>query len=97
MSDNSKHNQKKSSLWPIGLAITYISFMVILIGIVVFSTYNQVDLVAEDYYEKEEEYSDFYQQIIKQVSTTLAFWFYNQASSQKEFEEIMDKVEKGEL
>jgi hypothetical protein len=51
----------------------------------------------EDYYDKEEEGSELYQQIIKQVSTTLAFWFYNQASTQKEFEDIMEKVEKGEL
>lgn len=51
----------------------------------------------EDYYNKEEESTKLYQQIIKQVSTTLAFWFYNQASTQKEFEDIMEKVEKGEL
>lgn len=55
------------------------------------------DAKLEDYYDKEEEGSELYQQIIKQVSTTLAFWFYNQASTQKEFEDIMDKVEKGEL
>lgn len=51
----------------------------------------------DDYYEKEEEGSSLYFQIIKQVSTTLAFWFYNQASSQEEFEELMEKVDKGEL
>ena len=51
----------------------------------------------EDYYNKEEESTELYQKIIKQVSTTLAFWFYNQASTQKEFEDIMEKVEKGEL
>jgi hypothetical protein len=51
----------------------------------------------EDYYDKEEENTELYQEIIKQVSTTLAFWFYNQASTQKEFEDIMEKVEKGEL
>jgi hypothetical protein len=51
----------------------------------------------EDYYDKEEENTELYQKIIKQVSTTLAFWFYNQASTQKEFEDIMEKVEKGEL
>ena len=55
------------------------------------------DEKLEDYYDKEEEASELYQQVIKQVSTTLAFWFYNQASTQKEFEDIMDKVEKGEL
>jgi len=58
---------------------------------------SDYDEKLEDYYDKEEEDSDVYQQVIKQVSTTLAFWFYNQASTQKEFEEIMDKVDKGEL
>lgn len=55
------------------------------------------DEKIEDYYNKEEENSELYQQVIKHVSTTLAFWFYNQASSQEEFEQLMDKVEKGEL
>jgi len=55
------------------------------------------DEKLEDYYDKEEEDSELYQKIIKQVSTTLAFWFYNQASTQEEFEDIMDKVDKGEL
>jgi cell division protein FtsB len=52
---------------------------------------------TEDYYSKEEESSDFYQKVIKKVSTVLAFWFYNQASSPSEFEELIKKVESGEL
>ncbi len=52
---------------------------------------------TEDYYDKEEEASDIYQKIIKKVSTILAFWFYNQASSPEEFEGLIEKVESGEL
>ena len=55
------------------------------------------DEKLEDYYQKEEAESEVYNQIIKKVSTVLAFWFFNQASSQKEFEEIIEKSEKGEL
>ena len=49
------------------------------------------------YYELEETQDDFYFQLIKKVSTVIAFWFFNQASSQEEFEEIIEKSEKGEL
>lgn len=49
------------------------------------------------YYELEEAEDPFYNDLIKKVSTTLAFWFFNQASTQKEFEELMDKTEKGEI
>lgn len=51
----------------------------------------------EDYYNKEEEESPLYAQIIKKVSTVLAFWFFNQASSPEEFEGLIEKVEKGEI
>lgn len=56
-----------------------------------------LDEKTEDYYEKEEEMSEFYQKVIKKVSTILAFWLYNQASSPDEFESLMEKVESGEL
>lgn len=49
------------------------------------------------YYDLEESDDDFYFELIKKVSTTIAFWFFNQASSQEEFEEIIEKSEKGEL
>ena len=51
----------------------------------------------DSYYTKEEEESSLYAQIIKKVSTVLAFWFFNQASSPEEFEGLMEKVEKGEI
>ena len=87
--------QNKLLLW-YGLHLTYIQREQDEEPIQYFKG-SDYDEKLEDYYEKEEENSDVYQQVIKQVSTTLAFWFYNQASTQKEFEEIMDKVDKGEL
>jgi len=87
--------QNKLLLW-YGLHLTYIQGEEDEDPIQYFKG-SDYDEKLEDYYEKEEENSDVYQQVIKQVSTTLAFWFYNQASTQKEFEEIIDKVDKGEL
>ena len=52
---------------------------------------------TEFYYELEEQDDPFYTELIRKASTTLAFWFFNQASSQEEFEDLMDKVESGEL
>lgn len=49
------------------------------------------------YYELEEAEDDFYNDLIKKVSTTLAFWFFNQASTQEEFQELIEKTEKGEV
>lgn len=50
-----------------------------------------------NYYEFEESEDPFYADLIKKVTTTLAFWFFNQASTQKEFEELMKKTEEGEV
>tara|TARA_R110001632_G_scaffold22490_6_gene64567 strand:- start:1173 stop:1928 length:756 start_codon:yes stop_codon:yes gene_type:complete len=58
---------------------------------------DDYDDKLDDYYNKEEEESPLYEQIIKKVSTVLAFWFFNQASSSEEFEGIIEKVEKGEI
>lgn len=51
----------------------------------------------EDYYKKEESGDSFYFAAIKKASTILAFWFFNQASEPKEFDELISKMEKGEL
>jgi hypothetical protein len=51
----------------------------------------------EDYYEKEESNDQFYFAAIKKASTILAFWFFNQASEPKEFDELIEKMEKGML
>lgn len=51
----------------------------------------------EDFYKKEESADEFYYKMASKISTVLAFWFYNQASSSEEFSELMDKIDKGEL
>lgn len=51
----------------------------------------------EDYYEKEDNSNDFYEAIVKKVTTILAFWFFNQASSPDEFNKLIEDMEKGEL
>jgi hypothetical protein len=50
-----------------------------------------------DYYLKEESGDQFYFSVIKKVSTIVAFWFFNQASDSKEFDSLIEKLEKGEL
>jgi hypothetical protein len=42
--------------WPIGIAIIYISFVTLLVAFVIFSSFQKVDLVTEDYYSAELEY-----------------------------------------
>jgi hypothetical protein len=51
----------------------------------------------EDYYLKEDESSDFYHEVVKKVTTILAFWFFNQASSPDEFNKLIEDLEKGDL
>jgi len=45
-----------SKRWPIGIASIYIFFVFLLVAFVVFSRFQQVDLVAEDYYDQEIKY-----------------------------------------
>lgn len=47
----------------------------------------------EDYYLKEEENSELYNKLIKKVTTVLAMWFFNQASSPEEFNTLIEDVE----
>lgn len=51
----------------------------------------------QDFYSKEEEQSEEYVKISKKLSTLYAFWFFNQASTKEEFEELDKKIEAGEL
>jgi len=51
----------------------------------------------QSFYEKEEESSEQYLQLSRKLSTLIAFWFFNQASSIEEFEELDRKIESGEL
>jgi len=52
---------------------------------------------VEDYYKKEDQSDDFYLQLVKKVTTILAFWFFNQASTPDEFNALIEQMEKGEL
>lgn len=47
---------KKKSFWGVGIAVVYGAFMLIMIGIVVASRFQPVDLVSRDYYDKEIAY-----------------------------------------
>lgn len=49
------------------------------------------------YYELEESEDKFYADLIKKVSTVIAFWYFSQASTKEEFDELMQKVEEGEV
>ena len=51
----------------------------------------------EDYYVKEDSTTDFYEAVVKKVTTVLAFWFFNQASTPDEFNKLIDDMEKGNL
>lgn len=51
----------------------------------------------ENFYEKEESSDQQYFQISKKLSTLMAFWFFNQASTTEDFEELDKKIESGEL
>ena len=52
---------------------------------------------VEDYYKKEDQSDEFYLQVIKKVTTILAFWFFNQASTPDEFNALIEQMENGEL
>jgi hypothetical protein len=55
------------------------------------------DKRIDDYYAKEDENSDFYGLLVQKVSTILALWFFNQASTPEEFNKLIEDVEKGEV
>ena len=52
---------------------------------------------VSSYYDLEESDDPFYIDLIKKVSTVMAFWFFNQASTQEEFQELIEKTEVGEV
>ncbi len=51
----------------------------------------------EDYYIKEDELTDFYSAAVEKITTILAFWFFNQASTPDEFNKLIEDMEKGDL
>lgn len=50
-----------------------------------------------NFYEKEESGDEFHFNLIKKLSTFVAFWFFNQASTKEDFEDLERKIEAGEL
>jgi len=52
--------------WPWAIAIFYICFVLLLLGYVIYSTFNHIDLVSYDYYTQEIKY----QQQIDRINRT---------------------------
>lgn len=50
-----------------------------------------------DYYDQEEKNTELYKSISKKITTLIAFWFFNQASTEEDFKELDRKIENGEL
>lgn len=51
----------------------------------------------EEYYKKEEDPPKEYFLISRKVSTLIAFWFFNQASSEEDFKKLDERIEAGEF
>lgn len=51
-------SSKKERAWPWGIAGIYGAFVLALVAYLVFSSFQRVDLVSEDYYHDELEYQD---------------------------------------
>jgi len=49
------------------------------------------------YYDLEESDDKFYWDLVAKITTVIAFWYFNQATSQEDFEDLIKKVESGEL
>tara|TARA_R110000824_G_scaffold18933_1_gene74199 strand:+ start:1384 stop:2139 length:756 start_codon:yes stop_codon:yes gene_type:complete len=55
------------------------------------------EVKLDDYYKKEDNPTDLYEAVVKKVTTILAFWFFNQASTPDQFNKLIEDVEKGEI
>lgn len=67
-----------SNRWPIAIIIIYSVFVLLLAAFVIFSRFQQVDLVIEDYYDQEIKY----QQQINRIDRTQSLsepvnWIYD--------------------
>ncbi len=49
---------RKSSLWPLAIASVYLLFILLLVAFVIFSQYQNNDLVTKDYYTQEIMYQN---------------------------------------
>jgi len=67
-----------SKSWPVGIAVIYISFVLLLVAFVIFSTFQQVDLVTEDYYDEELKYQQQINRMTRAQSLSKPVeWIYN--------------------
>jgi hypothetical protein len=71
---------KKSLSWPMGLTLVYVSFVAALFVYLIFSLYQDVNLVTEDYYEQELKYQQHIDKVerTRQLSHKL-MWQYEKA------------------
>lgn len=67
-----------SKQWPIGIAIIYIFFVLLLVAFIVFSRFQRVDLVTEDYYDQEIKYQQQINRIERAQSLSEPLnWIYD--------------------
>ena len=59
---------KKSSRWPLAIASVYILFILVLVAFVIFSQYQNNDLVTKDYYAQEIMYQNQIERIQRSKS-----------------------------
>ena len=70
---------KKSTHWPLGIAIIYVLFVLIMIAMIIFSRCEQISLVTEDYYEQEIKYQQQIDRIERAKSlSNPVHWVYDQ-------------------
>jgi hypothetical protein len=71
-------NISLSNRWPAALVIFYTLFIIVTLSIVVFSTFQRIDLVAEDYYEREIRYQQQIERMQRADSLSAPVsWNYN--------------------
>jgi len=58
----------KSRIWPVGITVVYILFFIVVIGTVIFTRFERVDLVESNYYEKGLAYQS---QVNRQKNTSM--------------------------
>jgi hypothetical protein len=67
-----------SKRWPIGIAIIYAFFILFLVGFVIFSQLQQVDLVSDNYYDQEIKYQQQLNRIDRAQSLSKpVYWIYD--------------------
>ena len=67
-----------SKQWPVGIAIIYVFFVLLLVAFIIFSRFQRVDLVTEDYYDQEIKYQQQINRIERAQSLSEPLrWIYN--------------------